>query len=265
MTHLDTVGMARMSNIGMIYSLNVGMLMNTMVGKKQSTKVGADKTLTVGATYAADIGKTMKLNVGETFELVCGASKIVLTKDCIYLQSKKIELLAEKTINGDADLIHWNCGVTSPPPNPDGAEEENPPVNAEGPDVAATAGKSGALGTMGASGVDKIVAGGPDLMNILEPDFDGGMFSLVSGALGAIGGGDMSAALGALSALGGGDMGAALGGLTGRGGRGSGGGTDLSDLDKRIGQEGFAGPLDDPGVRNTSSMSPSLSNMGLGI
>ncbi|MDR2208786.1 MAG: type VI secretion system tip protein VgrG [Azoarcus sp.] len=171
-TNLDNVGMARMSNIGMIYSLNVGMLMNTLVGRKQSTKVGAEKTLTVGKTYAANIGETMKFAVGKTLEFSCGSSRIVMTPDGIYLESGHIELRGQSAINGDAGLIQWNAGASSPPPNADGAKEENPPIDA--PDAEPE--------------VIEKKAAPPVRKNILEPDFDGGKFALATGVAAGIAG-----------------------------------------------------------------------------
>lgn len=134
MAKAETIGLAKALSIGTAYQISTGMIMNTSVGIAQASQIGLTKSLLVGQSYSANIGQKVTYTVGEHktetvgkvsvhsvgkhFELVCGKAKIVLTSDgTIYLKGERIEFQANGALNGDADLIQWNCGAAQSPPN----------------------------------------------------------------------------------------------------------------------------------------------------
>ena len=108
MAYMQNVGMGRMENVGLGYSLNVGMIMNTVVGISQITKVG----------------NTISVSAGDKIEFTCGGSKIVMTPDAIYLESKDIHIKAGAKVHIDGpDDVLLNSGTAQSPP---GGEKSEP-------------------------------------------------------------------------------------------------------------------------------------------
>jgi type VI secretion system secreted protein VgrG len=114
-----TIGMAKVQTIGLGYQTTVGAGMNTTVGLMQAEQVGLSKTV--------NVGKTMSFTVGEKVEIICGNSKIVMTPEAIYLESKDIHIKAGNQVHVDApDDVHLNSGgaQNAPVSEPDPAKFE---------------------------------------------------------------------------------------------------------------------------------------------
>ena len=106
MASMQNVGLGRMENVGMGYSLNVGMIMSTVVGMNMTTKVGT----------------TLSVSAGDKIEFVCGASRIVMTPDAIFLDTKTVHIKSATTVNIDGPkdiLLNSGTAISAP-----GAEKE---------------------------------------------------------------------------------------------------------------------------------------------